>query len=65
MTNREKLNAMTDKELSDTLCELVEKVAEKVDIFQCRICPAERYCQQGRTGFLKLLGEDSAKTPLI
>lgn len=52
MTNREKLNAMTNEELSKFLCGLM-------NADDCDTCPAQEYCKIGRNGFLAWLKADT------
>lgn len=56
MNNREKLNAMTNKELAEQLCYLVELVATALDHdFACSYCPVNELCRRGENGFIKYL----------
>jgi hypothetical protein len=54
MTNREKLIAMTDEELSDFLCSQMENIQGKTeaDDWCCKICPVQKLCKKGHNGFL-------------
>ena len=52
MTNREKLNAMTNEELSKFLCGLM-------NADDCDTCPAQEYCKLGRNGFFDWLKADT------
>lgn len=55
MTNRERLNAMTDEELSDAFCDAMESVCTEADIDMCYICPFTKVCKKGNNGFLHWL----------
>jgi hypothetical protein len=62
MTNREKLNSMSDKDLAGFFCEAMEKIAEKVDSDHddmCTICPVRKMCRKGSNGFLNWLQADA------
>lgn len=52
MTNREKLQHMTDRELADFLCGIVEDMVDKTDIDTCDICPVRNLCGKGHNGFI-------------
>ncbi len=45
MTNREKINRMTNQEMADYLCKNT----------QCWECPAGKYCSLGHTGYIDWL----------
>ena len=55
MTNREKLNAMTDRQLVDLFCSAMEKIADKTNgkDWCCDICPVSNLCKGKNNGFLK------------
>lgn len=57
MTNRDKLIAMSDEELSDFLCAQMENIQGKTkeDDWCCDICPVSRLCKKKRNGFLTWL----------
>lgn len=60
MKNREKINSMTDKELSKQLCFLVETIALKADEdYACKLCPVEKMCKKGANGFQKYLAMET------
>ena len=60
MTNRDKLNAMTDEELSELLCKAMENIAEntKDDDWCCDICPMGNKCKAKYNGFLAWLRKE-------
>lgn len=64
MTNREKLNSMTDKELShEVLCYIVELVAGALDHDDaCKYCPVTKICRQGKSGFISWLEQKAEET---
>lgn len=57
MTNREKLNAMTDEELQNFFCDKIEWLHEhsEVDYDMCEPCPFKKYCRYKHNGFLHWL----------
>ena len=59
MTNREKLNSMTNEELASFFCDAMEDIADKADIDVCDICPVRKLCKKGQTGFLVWLNSDT------
>ena len=62
MTNREKLNAMTNEELSDLFCKMMEKIAEnsvEVDDWCCNLCPFTKKCEWGHPAILAYLNEEA------
>ena len=64
MNNREKLNSMSDKEIAEKLCYLVELVADAAchDGEGCNFCPVRKLCRYGKAGFIEYLeqkAEDS------
>lgn len=64
MRTREVINSMTDKELSDLFCNLIESVADKVeqkaDInSMCDLCPVSKTCVRGKSGFATLLESEA------
>lgn len=65
MNNKEKINAMTIEELAGKLCDLVQEVmyrAEKTDwrfSSDCKYCPANQYCEKGKTGFIDMLAQEA------
>ena len=62
MTNREKLNAMTDQELADLLCSTMEKIADKTtddNDWCCDLCPVTKICDKKQNGFLRWLEKEA------
>ncbi len=61
MNNREKLNSMSDKELShEVLCYIVELVAGALDHDNaCKYCPVTKICRKGKNGFISWLEQDT------
>ena len=57
MNNRDKLNSMTDEELSEFLCGTMESIQKKTreNDWCCDICPASKYCKKGKNGFITWL----------
>lgn len=55
MKNKEALRAMTDEELANFLCNLVEIVADKADKSVCDFCPVADMCERGKNGFIPWL----------
>ena len=66
MTNREKINQMSNGDLAGLFCEAMEKISEKVDIDMCEFCPVRDMCFKGSNGFLRWLDMEAAedKKPL-
>ena len=60
MTNREKLNFMSDKEIAEKLCYLVELVADAAghDAEGCNFCPVRKLCRYGKAGFISWLEQE-------
>ena len=61
MTNREKLNAMSDQELAELFCKAMEDIADKTkgDDWCCHICPATDLCKKKHNGFKKWLEKEA------
>lgn len=61
MTNREKLNAMSDQALAVFFCETMEQIAKKTkeDDWCCDICPVSKLCQKKKNGFLAWLRKEA------
>lgn len=61
MTNRDKLMAMTDEELSEFLCGQMENIQDKTkeDDWCCDICPVGKLCKKGKNGFLAWLEKEA------
>ena len=61
MTNREKLNDMTDRQLVDLFCSAMEKIADKTKgkDWCCDICPVSNLCKGKNNGFLKWLEKEA------
>ena len=60
MNNREKLNSMSDKEIAEQLCYLVESVASALDHDDgCNYCPANKLCRRGKAGFIEYLEQEA------
>lgn len=61
MTNRDKLNSMTDEELSDFFCKAMEDIADKTkdNDWCCDLCPVTHICKKGHNGFLAWLKSDA------
>ena len=61
MTNRDKINSMTDKELGVFFCKTMEDIADKTkdDDWCCDICPASKLCKKKRNGFLDWLEKEA------
>lgn len=58
MTNRERMNALPDAELASFFCDVMERIADKVDSDHddlCTICPVRKLCYKGHNGFLAWL----------
>lgn len=58
MTNRERMNAMSDDELAGYFCESMASMLHIVDdesIDECGICPVRKLCYKGHNGFLAWL----------
>lgn len=54
MTNREKINRMTNQEMADYLCKNT----------QCWKCPAGKYCSLGHTGYIDWLEAEAEEEEL-
>ena len=62
MTNRERLNSLTDEEIAKSLCYLVQEVLERVDIMACcKFCPVRAICSQEENGFKVWLNQEETK----
>ena len=63
MSNREKLNSMSDKEIAEKLCYLVELVADATghDGEGCDFCPVKKLCRYGKAGFISWLEQEETK----
>lgn len=61
MTNRDKLNSMTDEELSELFCKTMEDIADKTkeDDWCCDICPVGNICKSKNNGFLAWLRKEA------
>lgn len=65
MKNREKINSMTDKQLAEELCTLVETIATNAEVvFCCDICPVKKNCEDGCNGFQKFLALETEPNTL-
>lgn len=64
MTNREKLNSMTNEEIAEKLCYLVELVADAAghDAAGCLYCPVSKLCRYGKPGFIEYLEKEAEET---
>ena len=63
MNNREKLNSMSDKEIAEKLCYLVELVADAMDHEDgCNYCPVRKLCRYGKAGFIEYLEKEAEDT---
>ena len=60
MTNRDKLNSMTNEELSELFCRTMEKIQDKTkdDDWCCDICPFGNKCKAKDNGFLAWLEKE-------
>lgn len=59
MTNRDRLNQMTNEELSELFCNTLEQAVEKADVDVCDICPVKELCKKGYNGFLACLNKEA------
>lgn len=61
MTNRDKINSMTNEELSELFCTTMEKIQDKTkdDDWCCDICPVSELCKKKRNGFLAWLEKEA------
>lgn len=61
MTNRDKLNSMTNQELSELFCKTMEDIQEKTkeDDWCCDICPVTKICKAKHNGFLAWLEKEA------
>ena len=60
MNNREKINSMTDEELAEKLCDLINDIADKVDKDDmCDLCPVNKNCRKGNNGFVAWLSQEA------
>lgn len=60
MNNREKLNSMTNEEIAEKLCYLVELVADALDHEDgCNFCPVKKLCRYGKAGFIEYLEQNA------
>ena len=59
MTNRDRLNQMTNEELSELFCDKLEQIVAEADIDVCDICPVRKLCKKGHNGFLAWLGKEA------
>lgn len=61
MTNREKLNQMSDEALSHFFCRAMEDIEEnaKDGDWCCDLCPVKNLCRKGHTGFLTWLKQEA------
>lgn len=59
MTNRDKLNQMTNEELSELFCYTLEQAAEQENADVCDICPVRSLCKKGHNGFLAWLNKEA------
>jgi hypothetical protein len=63
MTNREKLNQMTDEELSSFFCDAMEEIAAIIgaSVWSCDICPVGDLCRHrnGPKGFNAWLSQEA------
>lgn len=63
MNNREKLNSMTNKEIAEKLCYLVELVADAMDHDDgCNYCPVRKLCRYGKAGFIEYLEQKAEES---
>lgn len=65
MTNREKLSKMSNEELANFFCRLIEsefiEAAEKLNLDLCDICPFQKWCWTGHTGILTYLEAEASE----
>ena len=61
MTNRDKLNSMTNEELSELFCKAMEDIAEKTEDgdWCCDLCPVTNICKAKYNGFLAWLEKEA------
>ena len=59
MNNREKLSKMSNEELANFFCSLIEdefsEAADKLDLDFCDLCPFQKGCRTGHIGVLTYL----------
>ena len=58
MTNREKLNAMSNEELASFFCDRIEDIHEMANEDACKFCPVKKYCYRGHNGFIAWLEQE-------
>ena len=60
MNNRDKLNSMTNEELSELFCKTMEEIAEKTEDgdWCCDLCPVTNICKAKNNGFLAWLEKE-------
>lgn len=62
MTNREKINRMSNDELAFMLCDLMDNIGNEAEEYgydneddiastSCQLCPMREYCKKGKNGF--------------
>ncbi len=59
MTNRDKLQNMTDRELADFICYTIEDMVCKTSIDTCEICPVKNLCKKGHNGFIDWFNKEA------
>ena len=58
MTIREALSTLSNVEIAQMLCDMIDEYAGKNDVHTCRFCPVEKNCKRGRNGFLAWLEKE-------
>ena len=62
MNNREKLNALTNEELAEKLCDFVNDIADRADIDDmCKLCTVNKQCRRGHNGFVAWLSQEATQ----
>lgn len=66
MTNRERLNSLTDEEIAKSLCYLVQEVTERMDYdYPCTYCPVKDICSRDNNGFKVWLNQEDTNAKKI
>lgn len=63
MTNRDRINAMSNEELADLFCRTMEDIADKTKEkdWCCDICPVFKICKARHNGFLAWLEQNASE----